>query len=41
MLEDVRNSSIGLSDEYSSSGRDVPRRELYEVGINIDDERQV
>ena len=38
MLEDVRNSSIGLSDEYSSSGRDVPRRELYEVGMNIDDE---
>lgn len=38
MLADVRNSTIGLGDEFSSSGREVPRRELAEVGIDIENE---
>ena len=29
---------IGLGDEYSTSGREVPKRELAEIGIDIDDE---
>ena len=36
MLVDVRNSSIALVNVYSTSGYDVPKRELAEVGIDID-----
>jgi phosphonate transport system permease protein len=38
MLADVRNSYIALGDVFSTSGHDVPRRELAEVGIDIDNE---
>ena len=38
ILADVRNLSIAVSDVYSTSGYDVPRRELAEVGIDLDNE---
>lgn len=38
LLADVKNTVIGLGDEYSTSGREVPKRELAEIGIDIDDE---
>jgi len=38
MLTDVRNSDIALGDSYSTSGHEVPRRELAEVGIDIDND---
>jgi len=37
-LPDVRNSTIALSDTHSSSGYDMPRREMAEIGIDIDNE---
>ncbi len=38
MLADVRNSIIGVGDEFSTSGREVPRRELAEIGIDLGNE---
>lgn len=38
LLADVRNRSIALGDTYSASGREVPRRELVEVGIDIEND---
>ena len=38
ILEDVRNKTIALGDVYSTSGYEVPRRELLEVGINLQNE---
>lgn len=37
-LPDIRNSTIALSDRYSTSGYFVPRRELADIGIDIDNE---
>jgi phosphonate transport system permease protein len=38
ILEDVRNKNIALGDVFSTSGYEVPRRELSEVGIDIKNE---
>jgi len=38
MLTDVRNTSIAIGDEHSTSGYDVPKRELSDVGIDIENE---
>lgn len=38
MLTDVRNTSIAIGDEHSTSGYDVPKRELADVGIDIENE---
>ena len=37
-LTDVRNSSIAIGDVHSTSGYDVPKRELSDVGIDIENE---
>jgi phosphonate transport system permease protein len=37
-LEDVRNQNIALGDDFSTSGYEVPRKELSEVGIDIKNE---
>ena len=37
-LKDVRNSSIAFGDVHSTSGYDAPKRELSDVGINIENE---
>ena len=37
-LEDVRNKNIALGDTFSTSGYQVPRRELSEFGIDIENE---
>jgi len=38
ILEDSRNKKIALGDNFSSSGYIVPKRELSEVGIDIENE---
>ena len=38
MLTDVRNTSIAIGDMHSTSGYDVPKRELLDVGIDIENE---
>jgi len=38
ILEDVRNKNIALGDTFSTSGYQVPKRELSEVGIDIENE---
>jgi len=38
VLSDVRNTSIAIGDIHSSSGYDVPKRELLNVGIEIENE---
>jgi len=38
VLSDVRHSSIALGDIYSTSGYDVPKRELADIGIELETE---
>jgi len=38
ILEDVRNKVIALGDVYSTSGYEIPKKELIEVGIDIENE---
>lgn len=39
-LADVRNKRLAISDVFSTSGFAVPKRELAEVGINLDNEHE-
>ena len=38
MLADVRNSTIALGDTFSTSGHEVPKRELSDIGIDIEND---
>ena len=38
ILEDVRNKNIALGDKYSTSGYEIPKKELSEIGIDIENE---
>ena len=37
-LQDVKNKRIAISDRHSTSGFVVPKRELAEIGINLENE---
>ena len=39
-LSGVRNKRLAISDKYSASGYAVPKRELAEVDINLDNEHE-
>ena len=38
ILEDIRNKKIALGDDFSTSGFVIPKKELSEVGIDIENE---
>tara|TARA_B110000008_G_scaffold208404_1_gene207248 strand:- start:127 stop:1686 length:1560 start_codon:yes stop_codon:yes gene_type:complete len=37
-LEDVRNRKIAIGDKFSTSGYVMPKKELYEIGIDLENE---